>query len=183
MALRRDITDAAFELFRRQGFATTTIDQIAEAAGVSRRSFFHHFPTKEDVVLGDTAALGERLQSALQARPPAESAWTALSEAFRVMDTGDSSELRLATAQMYRDNPSLRARHLEKHLRWQELLAPEIGRRLGIPVDDAAADPRPRALIAAALSCLDVAIDAWLASEGARNLEELFFECVATIRS
>lgn len=183
LALRRDITEAALQLFRTQGFAATTVDQIVSKAGVSRRTFFHHFPTKEDVVLGDTRALGERVRSALEARPATESAWTALSEALRALEGDESVQLRLATAKLYHDAPSLRARHLEKHLHWQNLLAPDIARRLGLSSDDALTDPRPRAVIAAALSCLDVAVDVWRESGGEADLEAVFRECASAIRS
>lgn len=183
LALRRDITEAAMPLLLEQGFAATTVDQIAAAAGVSRRTFFHHFPTKEDVVLGDVDALGDRILHALESRDDSESPWIALGEAFREMGREQEVDSRLAMAHLYAETPSLRARHLEKHLRWQELFAPEVARRMGIPADDALTDPRPRALIAAALSCIDVAIEAWRTSGGLLSPEEAFWECVAAIRS
>lgn len=170
-------------LFLERGFDATTIDQIAEAAGISRRSFFHYFPTKEDVVFGDLAALGETLKSALEARPAGETAWDALRAAFQTLEqTEQSPEIALAVAQMYRDTPSLRARHLEKHLRWQELLAPDVARRLRTR-RRAGPDPRPRAIIAAALACLDTAVDAWLESDGTADLEQLYDEAVAAVRA
>ena len=48
---RARIAEAALELFMSQGYAETTIDHIAEAAGVSRRTVFHHFPTKDAMLL------------------------------------------------------------------------------------------------------------------------------------
>jgi len=48
--IREALTDAALALFARDGFDATTTDQIAERAGVSPRTFFRHFPTKESVV-------------------------------------------------------------------------------------------------------------------------------------
>lgn len=48
---RRRLRDAAFEVFRRDGFAAARIDDIARAVGVSRGTFYFHFPTKEDVLL------------------------------------------------------------------------------------------------------------------------------------
>jgi AcrR family transcriptional regulator len=170
------------ELVTAQGFEATTIDQIVEAVGISRRSFFHYFPTKEDVVLGDLEALGDHLKLELEARPASESAWTALGEALKSLQGDMSATTRLALAEIYAETPSLRARHLEKHLRWQALLAPDIERRLGIaPVPGG--DPRALALVAAALSCLDVAVEAWRASGGTLDAEALFLECVAAIRA
>ena len=47
---REALTDAALALFARDGFDTTTADRVAEQAGVSPRTFFRYFPTKESVV-------------------------------------------------------------------------------------------------------------------------------------
>jgi AcrR family transcriptional regulator len=182
-AVHAEITATAMRLFAENGFDATTVDQIAREAGISRRSFFHYFGSKEDLVLGDTVALGERVREALEARPADESAWAALREAFMVLEAnGMPSMDQLAIAQLYHDAPSLRARHLEKHLRWQALLAPDIQRRLGLP-DTESPDPRARALVAAALACLDAAVDAWYLSGGSLDPVRLFDDAIATIRA
>ncbi|HEX5868214.1 MAG TPA: helix-turn-helix domain-containing protein [Beijerinckiaceae bacterium] len=66
-ATRIAIRDAAMRLFDEHGFAGTTMDQIAEAADVSRATVFTYFPTKEEIVFGDGAAaidgLAVRLES------------------------------------------------------------------------------------------------------------------------
>lgn len=182
-AVHAEITETAMRLFAQNGFDATTVDQIAAAAGISRRSFFHYFGSKEDLVLGDTDALGESVRAALEARPAPESAWTAIRAAFLTLQsTENTSAERLALAGMYHDAPSLRARHLEKHLRWQALLAPEVQRRLGLP-DSVTPDPRARAFVAAALACLDAAVDAWYESSGAADPAQLFDEAIATLRA
>ncbi|WP_103503116.1 MULTISPECIES: TetR/AcrR family transcriptional regulator [unclassified Streptomyces] len=182
-AVRAEIAEAAMGLFSRNGFDATTVDQIAAAAGISRRSFFHYFGSKEDLVLGDTDALGESVRAALEARPADESAWTAIRAAFETLQSAKgTAEERLALARMCHDAPSLRARHLEKNLRWQELLAPGVQRRLGLP-DTETPDPRARAFVAAALACVDAAIDAWSQSDGAADPLELFDEAVAVLRA
>ncbi|WP_433463993.1 hypothetical protein [Spirillospora sp. CA-128828] len=66
---------------------------------------------------------------------------------------------------MLQDTPSLRARHYEKQLGWQEMMVPEIARRLGTGPDQPE-DPRPTALVAAALACADAASTGWVACEG-----------------
>ncbi|WP_411700038.1 TetR/AcrR family transcriptional regulator [Conyzicola sp.] len=182
-AVHAEITATAMRLFAENGFDATTVDQIAREAGISRRSFFHYFGSKEDLVLGDTVALGERVRVALEARPADESAWTALRGAFMVLQTdGLPNADELSLARLYHDAPSLRARHLEKHLRWQELLAPDVQRRLGLP-ETPHPDPRARALVAAALACLDAAVDAWYESGGTLDPVRLFDDAIATIRA
>lgn len=49
----RDVSDAAIELFERQGVAATTVDEIARTAGIAQRTFFRYYPTKEDAAFPD----------------------------------------------------------------------------------------------------------------------------------
>jgi AcrR family transcriptional regulator len=66
LATRTAIHDAAMRLFAERGFAGTTMDQIAEAADVSRATVFTYFATKEEIVLGDGTAAVEALDAALR---------------------------------------------------------------------------------------------------------------------
>ena len=68
-ATRIAIRDAAMELFAGQGFGGTTIDQIAEAADVSRATVFSYFPTKEEIVFGEAGAAIDGLAIRLRERP------------------------------------------------------------------------------------------------------------------
>lgn len=182
-AARAEIAATALQLFAENGFEATTIDQITTAVGISRRSFFHYFGSKEDVVLGDTEALGESVRSVLEGRPDDESAWTAIREAFLTLrPAGTTPEDQYVLARIHFEAPSLRARHIEKHLRWQALLAPDVQRRLGLPPTPEP-DPRALAFVAAALACFDAAVEAWYRSGGSDDPERLFDEAVATIRS
>jgi len=62
---RRAIAEAAMTLFARDGYEPTTVDAIAESAGVSRRTFFRYFPSKEDVVFPEHAARVARISALL----------------------------------------------------------------------------------------------------------------------
>lgn len=182
-AVHAEIVATAMRLFLEKGFEETTIDQIAAEVGISRRSFFHYVRNKEDIVLGDTEQLGLSVRAALEARPADESAWAAIREALLTLRRADATITdQIALARLYHDVPSLRARHLEKHLRWQELLAPDIQRRLGLP-DTQRPDPRARAFVAAALACLDAAVDAWYDSGGDGDPVRFFDEAIEVLRA
>lgn len=70
----------ALELFVLRGFDTTTMDDIARAAGIGRRTLFRYFPSKNDMVWGDFNWVLERLRDALAARPADEPFMDALRE-------------------------------------------------------------------------------------------------------
>jgi AcrR family transcriptional regulator len=182
-AVQAEIGGAATRLFLAQGFDATTMEQIAHAAGISRRSLFRYFSTKEDIVLGTLVEAGRVVQTALEARPASEPPWEALRAAFASLtdDPEYSPERNLKLSKMLYGTPSLRAGHLEKQLRWQELLVPNIQMRLGAAPGDAS-DPRAQAIVACALTCLDVAIEIWARRDGEADPGHLFDEAVAAVR-
>jgi AcrR family transcriptional regulator len=177
--VRAEITDVALALFLEQGFEETTVDQVVTAAGISRRSFFRYFGTKEDIVFGDLAEQGPVLLEALRARPDDEPIWEALRQAFTVLNTPAAPKHGITVAGLVAASPALRVAHLEKHLRWQEHLAPEVERRLG-----ASDDPpglRGQAIVATALACIDAATAAWLAADGRGGIEEFDRLCMRAL--
>jgi AcrR family transcriptional regulator len=178
-----EITGVAMRLFLEQGFDGTTIDQIVAAAGISRRSFFRYFGTKEDIVLGDLANEGVRARDALEAIPLTVEPWTALRMAMGAVSAlGDDPDTMLKISKMMYGTPSLRARSIEKHLHWQSLLVPNIRRRLGgDPGDDT--DPAADAIVACAITCLDIAGQLWTRDNGTTDLEDLYDRAVRALRA
>ena len=182
-AARDEITRVALGLFLSEGFDAITVDQIVTSAGISRRSFFRYFGTKEDIVLGDLVARGALIAEAVAARPADEGPWEALragleSSAETTMPDVDAG---LALGRMLLETPSLRARLLEKRLRWQEMLVPLIAARMDD--EEGSAHLRASAIVASALACLDAASEAWIDSDGATDLAALYDEAVAAVRS
>lgn len=173
--VREEVLDVALELFLEQGFEETTVDQVVDAAGISKRSFFRYFGTKEDIVFGDLAEQGPVILDALRARPNEEPIWDALRHAFLVLSARAEPQRGMAIARLIATSPSLRAAHLEKHLRWQEQLAPEVERRLGD--SDAPPGLRGQVIVATALACLDTATTSWLERGGQGGIEELEQYC------
>src|SRR3954469_18002584 len=71
-ATRAALADAAWNLAAEHGVSAVTIDDIAQAADVSPRTFFNYFSSKEEAVLERTAAIGHALAAAIRARPADE---------------------------------------------------------------------------------------------------------------
>jgi len=178
-AVRAELAQVAFELFRRKGFDKVTVDDLAAAAGVSRSTFLRYFGTKEDAVLGAFDGHDRRVADALRARPADEGEWRALRRALDVVieryheDPADSLE----TTRLVRDTPALCARHLEKQYTWRPALSQALAERAGSERPTLAQSVRT----AAALDCLNVALDHWLASDGREDLVELLDAAFAAL--
>ncbi len=129
---RAAIREHALRLFREQGYAATTVDQIAEAADVSPSTFFRYFPTKEDVVLQDefdVLAIG-----AFEEQPPELSTVAAFRaaarQAFAALGQEELAKMR-ETAQLTLTIPELRARAMDEFSRTIEVIAEAAARRSG----------------------------------------------------
>lgn len=126
---RARLTRAAMTLFLERGFEATTIDDIAAAAEVSRRSFFHYFASKEDVVTAWQENAAGALVDEVVARPTDESMLTAAENAIAaVVKRLDPAEAA-AMSRLKRDNPALQARDQLKYETIERALAEGLARR------------------------------------------------------
>ncbi|MFB7481966.1 TetR/AcrR family transcriptional regulator [Streptomyces anulatus] len=167
-AVTEALADTALELFDSTDFDQVTVADIATAAGISQRSFFRYFSSKEDVVFGDRIPTAEEVQSELlrhlDGGEDGGPAWDALQATFRTaadqMDA-DPGRWKRATRVICR-TPGLRASYLEKHLAWVDALVPEVSRRIAPDDPDGPdAELKAQTMIHTALSCFDVAIMRW----------------------
>jgi AcrR family transcriptional regulator len=156
-AVAASIAATALDLFDKKGFDGVTVDEIASASGISRRSFFRYFATKEDIVVAGHAAFGERITEIVKTRPQGEDVWVSLRRGYDVLvDNVDRDpEGAARTMRVINATASLRAHTIEKHIVWAVSLAPEIARRLG---DADARGLEAEALVHASFACLDVAL-------------------------
>lgn len=189
-AVRDELMAAAVDLFTTRGYAETTIGEIAAAAGMSERSFFRYFATKEDVVLHGLDLMGQALADRLANLPADLPAWPALRATFDpVADLYDRDPQRnLAVLRLRDTTPALTAHYLEQRSRWPEVLVPHLIARLPGSADISAdisadtagrtggtppPDPRPHAVAGAALACLGTAESAWVRCAAATPLATL----------
>ncbi|AWB91543.1 TetR family transcriptional regulator [Aeromicrobium chenweiae] len=162
-AVRDEVSRQAWRLFARQGFEATTIDQIAEAAGMSRRTFFRYFTGKDELVLSRLVESGDQIAQALRDRPSDEAAWPALRAAFQHLVELQESHADVARPLqvMLRDEPALRATQQERRTTWLELLTPLVADRLPARRRRTGPDTRAAALTGSALACFEAAQVAW----------------------
>lgn len=108
---RDELQSAALALFAVHGFAATTVEQIAAAAGVSTRTFFRYFPTKEDAVFDDVGVIVGRLREALrESDPPLPPIQRVRHAILAVQDPGGHPEREVTRARLIAEVPAVRAR-------------------------------------------------------------------------
>ncbi|UNO42260.1 TetR family transcriptional regulator [Streptomyces sp. MST-110588] len=163
---RDALVRAALELFTRQGYEETTVDEIAEAVDVSQRTFFRYFANKEQVVFAVHDMVDKRVLEELRARPADEAPLEALRcAAMEVWDGAPAViesviplELHMRSYRMIESTPALVAAHLRRFSELEEQIACMIARREGLDVE---ADPRPRVVVAAFSGVMRVAGKLW----------------------
>ncbi|GIM95020.1 TetR family transcriptional regulator [Paractinoplanes toevensis] len=126
-----ELTEAALQLMAVKGFEVTTVDEIVATAGVSRRTFFRYFASKEDVLVQLLAYLGDVMRDTIASRPPAEPPAVVLRHALAeaIDDCRDSRDKALRVVQLVLVTPSLLARFLERQSQWQTMLADALTAR------------------------------------------------------
>ena len=130
---RLEVARIALDLFAERGFDATTASEAAEAAGISRASFFRLFSSKEEAVLVAQEATGESIREAIARRPKGEPIWIALREAFlaptdRYLEDPEGSRAR---ERLIRETMALNGRQLELHGEWVDAIQPIVAERIG----------------------------------------------------
>jgi AcrR family transcriptional regulator len=157
--VRLALCAAAEKLFLSRGFEGTTIEEIAHGAGVSRRSFFRYYESKEDVLVERSGRGSERLYAELVARPHQEPVMVALRKALAAaMQTSieDGDFVRWLIRSL-REDRRVRRAVMERGMRLEERIAGLFSRRLR----SRANDPTPMLLAFVARAMLDTAINTW----------------------
>lgn len=166
---RARLTRAAMALFLERGFEATTIDDIAAAADLSRRSFFHYFASKEDVVAAWQEGAAAALVAEIIARPAGESMLTAaenaIAGAIKRIDPAEAA----AMSRLKRDNPALQARDQLKYEKLERALAEGLAQRARTKSDRLKA----RLVAMIATGAMRVGGESWI-GEGARERPEVF---------
>jgi AcrR family transcriptional regulator len=153
------LTTAARELVHAHGLDHVTVEDIADAAGVSVRTFFNYFGGgKDEALVGIQPAVVEELAAELRARPAHEYPAAALRAVlFETLDRDGLRRWQLRNELVAR-YPSLLPRHLEATARVETALAAAVAERLGV---DPAEDPTAHVVVASVLAAIRAAVTWW----------------------
>jgi AcrR family transcriptional regulator len=168
----------AMRLFKRQGYADTTIEQIAAAAEISPSTFFNYFPTKEDVVIYDR--YDPMVFAMLLSAPAGESLSKSIDRVFEGL-AGifvTDREIILERGRLSLEVPELRGRIWEELEKARDLFAEAIGQRLGRDASDFEVQVAAMTLIGVAFQ----AMIEWLRHDGRGNMLDLFKQALSFVQ-
>jgi mycofactocin system transcriptional regulator len=157
---RAELEHAAFALFAAHGFDATTVDDIAAAAGIGRRTFFRYFPSKNDIPWGAFEDELDRMRVRLKACPPEvplmDAIRLALIDFNRVAP--DQVPLHRRRMELILRVPTLLAHSTLRFTAWRAVVAEFVAERTGRRPDDLA----PQAIAHAVLGVSVAAYEHWL---------------------
>lgn len=171
-ATRAALSEAALRLSVERGVDNVTVEQIADEADVSLRTFFNYFSSKEEAVVAGDVATAESLVEVFRERPADEPVLDALRQAVQaVVRDHYADRERAAQLRAMRRTPSLLPHQLAAFVDQERALAAAVAERTGTDLDR---DLYPALVAATTMAGLRVALHRWMAeTEAAADLRSL----------
>jgi AcrR family transcriptional regulator len=169
---------AAMELFDERGFEATTVAEIAERAGLTKRTFFRYFGDKREVLFAGTAVLQERFVAAIAAAPADDCPLDAVAAGLHAMaDLFESMEERPRRRQaIIAANPELQERELIKLNGYANAAAGALRER-GV------AEPGATLAGEAGMAVLRIAFEQWASGPAGQDLHQLLRDALAEMKT
>jgi mycofactocin system transcriptional regulator len=175
---RSEIEHIALDLFSERGFETTTVDDIAAAAGIGRRTVFRYYASKNDIPWGAFDEELERMRETFAALPPGLSVMEGVRAS--VLDFNevhpDEQPWHRRRLRLILGTPALQAHSTLRYAAWRQVVAEYAAARLGLDPEDLL----PRTIGHASLGVAIAAYERWLAEDGAelRDLLDTAFRAL-----
>ncbi|MBS9534919.1 mycofactocin system transcriptional regulator [Mycobacterium sp. M1] len=157
------ISDVAIDLFDVRGFSAVSVDDVASAAGIARRTLFRYYTSKNAIPWGDFDAHLDHLRDLLDRVDPEAPLGDALRStllAFNTFDDGETARHR-RRMRVILQTDELQAYSMTMYAGWRGVIAEFVARRSGLPVDDLLPQTVAWVLLGVALS----AYERWLRDE------------------
>jgi len=175
---RTRLQEAALALYRKRGFAQTTVAEIAERAGLTERTFFRYFTDKREVLFSGEEALRQLLVSALESAPRSLSPIDAVGAAIEA--PAGFFEQRRASARerqaVIAENPELQERERVKLASLASLLADGLRRR-GV------SDPTATLAAEMGITVFRISFERWIDDAGTRSFASIVREAFDELKS
>ena len=162
------ITEVGLKLFAENGYEATTLDAIAEASGIARRTFFHYFRSKEEIILAWQNALPGELHAQILKKGAAASPIVTIQAALVTQTVNMRPDVAVLIGRIVQSTEQLQLGNQAKFLRMEQAaydalceLWPDIASRFGL---------RLAAMIG--VGAMRLSIDAWVAEGCQRSLVE-----------
>ncbi len=157
------ITSVALELFAEQGFDDVSVDDVARAAGIARRTLFRYYPTKNAIPWGDFDAHLEHMRDLLHRVPTGAPTSVALRSALLAFNDFDEAETARHRQRMrvILETAALQAHSMTMYAGWRTVIAEFVAHRLGLDATHLVPQTTAWSMLGVALS----AYENWLADE------------------
>ncbi len=175
---RQRIADAGLRLFLEHGFEKTTVDAIAEAAGIARRTFFHYFDSKEALLYVYEDEVEHSFRAALADIDSNTPPFEAMAMALRDMIASFGSERARRIEFVVHSTDSLRACKQADYERLESFLFSALAEKWPEP----GGQLRLRLIAVVGISALRVAVDRWR-PDASGSLQDYVNESFAALRS
>jgi mycofactocin system transcriptional regulator len=175
---RAELERVALDLFEHRGFDETTVEDIAAAAGIGRRTFFRYYASKNDAVWGDFDAELDRLRQWFDTCEPGMPLMEAVHYAVLTFNRLDADQVPWHRRRMrlILNTPALQAHSTPMYARWRAVIADFAARRVGARPEDLL----PQLIAYSALGAAVAAYDQWLRHDDA-ELEPLLDEAMTEL--
>jgi AcrR family transcriptional regulator len=177
----RRIAEQGLRLFLSNGYEETTLEAVADAAGISRRTFFYYFKSKEEILLAFQSGFTETLRAAVLEQSTKQSPLEAVKNALLGLMIRYQADPKqsMVIHRLMRSNESLRARNQAKYVEKEQAVFEALCQMWPQPKRQ----PALRAVAMMSIGAFRLAIDNWSRDEGKRPAAAYLKEAFANLKS
>jgi len=173
------ITDAGIRLFLDRGYEATTLDDIAAAAAISRRTFFHYFKSKDDILISLQSGMGTMIVNAIGKAPPGLQPLQAVRDAVLEVCAAVPPDDMLAIDRLMRSNETVQARKQASYVEHERTLLAALRERWPAPERE----PALKLVAMIAMGAIRLSTEAFNQEAGARTMPTLLRETFGALET